>query len=40
MWEGIALIAIGIIILEVAYRVLDYMLFKVNNLKGEMDEEE
>ena len=32
-------ILLGLLI-EVAYRVLDYMLFKVNNLKGEMDEEE
>jgi len=40
MWKGIALIAIGIIILEVAYRVLDYVVFKMNNLKSKIVEEE
>jgi hypothetical protein len=30
----------GVVSLEILYRVLNYSIYKVNNLKGEMDEEE
>jgi hypothetical protein len=40
LWEQIALILMGVVSLEILYRVLNYTIFKVNNLKGEMDEEE
>tara|TARA_R110002126_G_scaffold291578_1_gene453887 strand:+ start:1483 stop:1614 length:132 start_codon:yes stop_codon:yes gene_type:complete len=40
LWEQIALILMGVIFLEILYAVLNYSIYKANNLKGEMDEEE
>jgi len=40
LWEQIALILMGVVSLEILYRVLNYSIYKANNLKGEIDEEE
>lgn len=40
MWKE-ALILMGVLVLiEIGYRVVDYLLFKANNIPGEMDSEE
>jgi len=40
MWKE-ALILLGILaLIEIGYRVVDYLVFKANNIPGEMDCEE
>ena len=40
LWEQIALILMGVVFLEMLYAVINYTVYKANNIKGEMDEEE
>jgi hypothetical protein len=40
LWQQIGLILAGVAFLEVLMRGLDYMFFQLNNLKGDLDEEE
>jgi hypothetical protein len=40
MWKE-ALLLIGLLlIIEIGYRVFDYLIYKANNIPGEMDSEE
>ena len=40
MWKE-ALILLGMLaLIEIGYRVVDYLIYKANNIPGEMDSEE
>jgi|SaaInlStandDraft_1057018.scaffolds.fasta_scaffold58307_2 hypothetical protein len=40
MWREALLVLALLVLIEVGYRVVDYLIHKVNNIPGEMDSEE
>lgn len=40
MWRELLLLLGLLVLIEVGYRVVDYLIFKANNIPGEMDSEE
>lgn len=40
MWKEVGLLIGLLVVIEIGYRVVDYLLFRVNNIAGEMDSEE
>ena len=40
MWKEAFLLLALLVLIEIGYRVVDYLVYKANNVAGEMDEEE
>ena len=40
MWREALLVLALLVLIEVGYRVVDYLIYKANNIPGEMDSEE
>ena len=40
MWKELGLLLGLLVVIEIGYRVFDYLIYKVNNIPGEMDSEE
>jgi len=40
MWKEVGLLVGLLIAIEIGYRVVDYLLFRLNNIPGEMESEE
>jgi len=40
MWREVGLLVGLLVIIEIGYRVVDYLIYKANNIPGEMDSEE
>tara|TARA_R100001015_G_C4634114_1_gene200002 strand:+ start:1937 stop:2059 length:123 start_codon:yes stop_codon:yes gene_type:complete len=40
MWKEIGFILGLLIVIEIGYRLFDYILYRLNNMPGKMDEEE
>ena len=40
MWREVGLLLGLLVVIEIGNRVVDYLLFRLNNIPGEMDSEE
>ena len=40
MWREALLLIALLVLIEIGYRVVDYLFYKANNIPGEMDSEE
>tara|TARA_R100000322_G_C5282661_1_gene150215 strand:+ start:223 stop:345 length:123 start_codon:yes stop_codon:yes gene_type:complete len=40
MWKEVGFILGLVVVVEIGYRLVDYFLYRLNNISGEMDEEE
>jgi hypothetical protein len=40
MWKEALLLFVIILAVEIGYRVVDYFIYRLNNIAGEIDEEE
>ena len=40
MWKEVGVIFGLLVVVEIGYRLVDYFLYRLNNMPGKMDEEE